>query len=78
MTPGQEGLLERVIGANEERTNKKFRDGDKEHGDELGTKSPFWLLGAAQDEATDLPVYLHALREALVVLRCPHCDEIVF
>ncbi len=78
MTKGQENLLERILKSNAERTDKKFRGGDAEHGDELLKKPPLWILGEALDEATDLQVYLPALKELLEGMNCPHCGGRVF
>ena len=66
MTPEQEAHLKRIKANFATKVDKKYRDGQKEHGGDLMHNNALNILDQALAESVDLVVYLETLREVLV------------
>lgn len=69
MTKEQEAHLLKIKQTFDKEVDKKYREGQKEHGGNLYEMLPEKLLDNAIDEALDLVVYLVTLRESIIVNR---------
>lgn len=66
MTLEQEAHLKRIKSAFASKVDKKYREGQREHGGDLIHHSALALLEMTISEAIDQVVYLETLREILV------------
>jgi len=66
MTPEQEAHLKRIKTNFSLKVDKKYRDGQKEHGGDLIHNNALALIDMAISEAVDQVVYLETLREIIV------------
>ena len=64
LTADQSDHLTRVLDAHDALTQRKYRDGQLEHGGDCWRKPG--MLAHALEECADLPVYLWTLREQLL------------
>lgn len=66
MTPEQETHLKHIKSNFASKVDKKYREGQKEHGGDLIHSPALTILDMAISEAVDQVVYLETLREILV------------
>ena len=66
MTTEQEAHLKRIKANFSTKVDKKYREGQAEHGGDLIHNSAIAILDMAISEAVDQVVYLETLREILV------------
>jgi acetyl-CoA carboxylase carboxyltransferase component len=66
MTPEQEAHLKRIKTNFSSKVDKKYREGQKEHGGNLYHENIIQLLDKAINEAVDQVVYLETLREVII------------
>ena len=65
MTPEREAHLIRIKAAFLREVDRKYREGQREHGGDLFDHTSLWLVEHAMEEALDEYVYLFTLRERL-------------
>jgi hypothetical protein len=76
VTPEREAHLFRIKAAFLAEVDKKYREGQREHGGDLFDHTQLWLVEQAMAEALDLYVYLFTLRERIRGLNtCPDLEE---
>lgn len=66
MTPEQEAHLKRIKKNFDIKVDKKYREGQKEHGGDLMHNNMLALIDKAIAEAVDMVVYLETMREVMV------------
>ena len=66
MTPEQESHLKRIKLNFAVKLDKKYREGQKEHGGDLMHNNALAIIDMAINEAVDQVVYLETLRELIV------------
>jgi len=65
MSNEQEAHLKRIKSNFVSKVDKKYREGQKEHGGDLMHNNALALIDKAIDEAVDQVVYLETLREVI-------------
>ena len=66
MSPEQEQHLKRIKLNFSSKVDKKYREGQREHGGDLMHNNALAIIDMAISEAVDQVVYLETLREVLV------------
>ncbi len=66
MTPEQEAHLKRIKKCFDFKVDKKYREGQREHGGDLIHNNLIDLVDMAISEAVDQVVYLETIREAII------------
>ena len=66
MTPEQEAHLKLIKSNFSTKVDKKYREGQKEHGGDLWDKTVLDLIDECISEVIDAIVYLETMRERLV------------
>jgi hypothetical protein len=66
MTSEQEAHLKRIKANFSSKVDKKYREGQKEHGGDLMHNNALAIIDMTISEAVDQVVYLETLREVIV------------